>query len=75
VSERNNIIRITDLAATWTDVLKIYGNWLRSRGPDSIPGATRLSVWIISLERGPPSLVSTTVELLGSKSRGSGLEN
>jgi hypothetical protein len=29
----------------------------------------------VGLERGPPSLVSTTEELLGRKSSGSGLEN
>jgi hypothetical protein len=29
----------------------------------------------VGLERGPLSLVSTTEELLGRKSRGSGLEN
>jgi hypothetical protein len=43
----------------------------RSRGPGSIPGATRFSV---GLERGPLSLVSTIEELLEIKSSGSGLE-
>jgi hypothetical protein len=45
----------------------------RSRGPGSIPGATRLSV--VGLERGPLSLMSTIEELLGRKSSGSGLES
>jgi hypothetical protein len=43
----------------------------RSRGPGSIPAATRLS----GLEQGPLSLVSTTEELLERKSSGSGLGN
>jgi hypothetical protein len=36
----------------------------RSRGPGSIPGATRFSEKVVGLERGPFSLVSTTEELL-----------
>jgi hypothetical protein len=47
----------------------------RSRGPDSIPGATTFSGEVVVLERGPHSLVSTTEELLGRKISGSGLEN
>jgi hypothetical protein len=46
----------------------------RFRGPGSIPGATRKKK-VVGLERGPLSLVSTTEELLGRKSSGSGLEN
>jgi hypothetical protein len=46
----------------------------RSRGPGSIPGATRFSGGFLDLERGPLSLVSTTEELLESKSSGSSLE-
>jgi hypothetical protein len=30
---------------------------------------------VVGLERGPPSLVSTTEDLLGRRSRGSGLES
>jgi hypothetical protein len=45
----------------------------RSGGPGSIPGTTRKNV--VGLERGPLNLVSTTEELLGRKSSGSGLEN
>jgi hypothetical protein len=41
----------------------------RSRGPASI------LCEVLGLERGPLSLVSTTEELLGRKSSGSGLEN
>jgi hypothetical protein len=39
----------------------------------SIPGTTRKKV--VCLERGPLSLASTTVELLGRNNSGSGLEN
>jgi hypothetical protein len=45
----------------------------RSGGPGSIPGTTRKKV--VDLELGPLSLVSTSEELLGRKSSGSGLEN
>jgi hypothetical protein len=41
----------------------------------SIPGATSISEKQLGLERGPLSLVSTTEDLLGRKSSGSGLEN
>jgi hypothetical protein len=47
----------------------------RSRGPGSIPGATRFSEKLWGLDRGPLSLVSTTEELLKRKISGSGLEN
>jgi hypothetical protein len=43
----------------------------RSRGPGSIPGATRE---VVGLERGPLRLISTIEELLGRKSSGSRLE-
>jgi hypothetical protein len=46
----------------------------RSRGPGSIPGATRFSEEVLDLEWGPLSLVSTNKELLERKSSGSGLE-
>jgi hypothetical protein len=46
-------------------VIRIPG--YRSRGPGSIPE-------VVGLERGPLSLVSTTEELPGRKSSGSGLE-
>jgi hypothetical protein len=45
----------------------------RSRVSGSIPVATRSSEKKKGLERGRLSLVSTTEELLGRKSRGSGL--
>jgi hypothetical protein len=45
----------------------------RSRGPGSIPGATRFFLEVMGLELGPLSLVSTIVELLERKSSGSGL--
>jgi hypothetical protein len=45
-----------------------------ARGSGSIPGATSFFfLVVVDLERGPLSLV-TTIELLGRKSRGSGLE-
>jgi hypothetical protein len=47
----------------------------RFRGPGSIPGATRFFLEVVGLERGPLRLVSTTEELLGRKSSGSGLES
>jgi hypothetical protein len=50
-------------------VVRVSG--YRSRGPGSVPGATRE---VVGLERGPLSLVSTIEELLGRKSSGSGLE-
>jgi hypothetical protein len=63
-------------------ILKLYSHLLcgmlvrvpgyRSRGPGSIPGATSWEV--MALERGTLSLVSTTEELLGRESSGSGLE-
>jgi hypothetical protein len=47
----------------------------RSRGPGSIPDATRFYWEVLGLERGPLSLVSTTEELLERKSSGSCLES
>jgi hypothetical protein len=44
-------------------VVRVLG--YRSGGPGSIPGTTRKKV--VSLERGPLSLVSTTEELLDKK--------
>jgi hypothetical protein len=46
----------------------------RSRGPGSIPCATRFFLEVMGLERGPLSLVSTTEKLLERKS-GSSIEN
>jgi hypothetical protein len=46
----------------------------RSGVPGSIPGTTRKKK-VVGLERSPLSLLSTTEELLGRKSSGSGLEN
>jgi hypothetical protein len=54
-------------------VVRVPGNG--SRGPGSIPGATRLFWKVVSLERCPLSLVSTTEELLGRKRSGFGLES
>jgi hypothetical protein len=45
----------------------------RSRGPGSIPGATRFSEWVV-LEWCALSLASTIGELLGRNSSGFGLE-
>jgi hypothetical protein len=46
----------------------------RYGGPGSIPGTTRF--WeVVGLERDPPSLLSTTEEILSRKSSGFGLEN
>jgi hypothetical protein len=45
-----------------------------TRGPGSIPGATRIFQEVLGLERGPLSLMSTIEELRGRKIRGSGLE-
>jgi hypothetical protein len=50
-------------------VVKVPG--CRSRGPDSIPGTTRL---VVGLEQAPLSLVSTIEELLGRNISGSSLE-
>jgi hypothetical protein len=51
---------------------RVYG--CKSRGPGSIPGATRIFWEVVGLERGSFSLVNTIEELLGRKSSGSGLE-
>jgi hypothetical protein len=53
-------------------VIRVPG--YRSRGPGSIPGASRFSDEVVGLERGPLSPVSTIEELLERKSSGSGLE-
>jgi hypothetical protein len=53
-------------------VVRVSG--YRSRGPGSIPGATRFFWQVVGLERGPLSLVSTTEELLGRKNSYSSLE-
>jgi hypothetical protein len=50
-------------------------SWLQiRRNRVRFPGTTRKKK-VVSLERGPPSLVSITEELLGRNSSGSGLEN
>jgi hypothetical protein len=51
-------------------VVRVLG--YRSGGPGSIPGTTRKKV--VGLERGPPSLVSTTEELLDRKVAALGLD-
>jgi hypothetical protein len=53
--------------------LTVFG--YRSRGPGSIPDATRFFLEVVGLERGALSLVSTTEELLRRKSSCSGQEN
>jgi hypothetical protein len=45
-------------------VVRVLG--YRSGGPGSIPGTTRKKN-VVDLERGPPSLVSATEELLDRK--------
>jgi hypothetical protein len=47
----------------------------QSRGPGSIPGATRFFLEEVGLERGPLSFMSTIEELLGRKNSGSFLGN
>jgi hypothetical protein len=47
----------------------------RSRGPGFDSRAYQIFWEVVGLERGPLSLVSTTEELLGRNSSGSGLEN
>jgi hypothetical protein len=50
-------------------------SWLQiRRSRVRFPGTTRKKE-VVGLERGPLSLVSTTEELLGSNSSGSGLES
>jgi hypothetical protein len=46
-------------------VVRVLG--YRSGGPGLIPGTTRKKKGVMSLERGPISLVSTTEELLDRK--------
>jgi hypothetical protein len=50
------------------------GHGYRSKGPGSIPGATRFFSVVVDLERDSLSLVSTVKELLGRKSSGFCLE-
>jgi hypothetical protein len=45
----------------------VRGPGYRSRGPGSIPGATRISEKVVGLERGSLSLVSTSEEVLERK--------
>jgi hypothetical protein len=47
----------------------------RSRGLESIPGATIFLCEVVGLERGPLSLASLIEELLGRGSSSSGLES
>jgi hypothetical protein len=54
-------------------VVRVPGH--RSWGPGSVPCATRFFWKVMSLERGPLSLVSTIEELLVINSNDSGLEN
>jgi hypothetical protein len=53
-------------------VIRVPG--YRSKGP-GLDSRYYIFWEVVGLERGPLSLVSTTEELLGGKSRGSGLEN
>jgi hypothetical protein len=61
----NKTVNPGDHTVTWRFhcVGRVLG--YRSGGPGSIPGTTRKKV--VGLERGPPSLVSTTEELLDRK--------
>jgi hypothetical protein len=54
-------------------VVRVPGYRFRCPGFDS--RHNRIFWEVVGLERGPLSLVNTTEELFGSKSRGSGLEN
>jgi hypothetical protein len=54
--------------------LVVRGPGYRSRGPGSIPAATRFFWEVVGLERGPLSLLSTIEELLERKSNGFELE-
>jgi hypothetical protein len=47
----------------------------RSRGPGFDSRSYKIFREVVGLERGPLNLVSTTEELLGRNSSGSGLEN
>jgi hypothetical protein len=79
VRERTIPTERQPLVTTFEDRGATWWGWrfpkaYRSRGPGSIPGATRF--WeVVCLEQGPLSLVSTTEELLERKSSDSGLEN
>jgi hypothetical protein len=59
----------------------VQGSFYRSRGQGSIPGGEAVGLergslsLVVGLERGSLSLVSTSDELLGRKSSGSGLES
>jgi hypothetical protein len=64
-----------EMVIRWCNVC-LYSNsyslpGYKSRGPGSIPGATRFFLEVVGLERGPLSLVSTIEELLDRKSSGS----
>jgi hypothetical protein len=54
-------------------VVRVSG--YRSKGPGSIPGATRFFCEVVGLQRGSLSLVSTIEEQLERKSSASGLES
>jgi hypothetical protein len=54
-------------------VVRVSG--YKFRGPGFDPHRYQIFREVVSLERGPLSLVSTIEELLGRKSSGSGLEN
>jgi hypothetical protein len=65
--------KATELVSICGLVVRVSG--YRSRGPSSIPGATRFFWVVVGLERGPLGHVSTVEELLGRKSSGTGLES
>jgi hypothetical protein len=60
----------------WTSSVVWWSEFLATdpEVPGSIPGATRFC-WVVALERGPLSIVSTIEQLLGRKSSGYGLES
>jgi hypothetical protein len=55
-------------------VYRLCGLVVRVPGPGFDFRRYQIFLVVVGLERGPLSLVSTTEELLGRKSRGSGLE-
>jgi hypothetical protein len=58
-----------------TATVKIQSSWLQIQGSGFDSRHYQIFWWVVGLERGPLSLVSTTEEQLERKSSGSGLEN
>jgi hypothetical protein len=53
----------------------VHNSWLQIQRPGFDSWSYQIFWEVVGLERGPLSLVSTTEELLGRKSSGSGIEN